>query len=835
VSGAGDRGRSRREWGRIRRSILAAVLVAAGTAAGSVSSAAAARGYRIQQRSGESLSVIVLSSAGARFELLQPPRHGGRTSGAKRTTLVATILDYLDGRQLLLDPVHRLYTEVPIAHAIAGYEKEVANLKKAWPAIKIPTLAAAGAKKSAPLTMHIPAAHLRPAGKTMRIGPVLARAYTLHQGGLLERLWYSTALPLPPPSIRSLLARALRAPSAGAVGALGGLANEIPLRIEMRQGRRWSTVLVTTHLSVTTVGRRQLQAPPGYRLAAPVPTQTGKGAHKADVPANPIRCAFVITCIAGEFSSPISNEPGIWADYWGPHFAEHPDVIAAINHGLEDDTGDEFADPAAHIFWEPLSQYGVGKGKLLGDEIVGSSPGKAVGSDGVLEVVWFVLSHRWGTPAPKFWWRYWGESPIFAIFVDESEVDPSAWAGYHAFAFTEGVLWMWLVHAAMPFFVVKVPSLPALGNQKQGTRAWRETVDAATERASHEFVEAATDPYPFTAWGDPLKEPIWENGEIADICEQGNTFPWGKETRIAEQSVAVDAYWSNEASACVPEPRPHLRITAPSANTTIFWRSGIAFVAEATDTWDGVLEAEGNVRWIDEGRGQIGTGAVYSTNGLSPGVHHVFAEETDSTGGFAKTAPVTVNVVARAPVVQIEQPASGAKFASNHVIAFHGSATDPAQGSLDTTATWAVDGVPVGTGASLFLHRIPTEGEHIVTLTATNEVGLSTSASIHVEIGPPVEAPSVEITSPADHFSDIEAKPITFTAIGEGSGGEELPASAFVWTDEPDGPLGTGPSITKTLSGSLCEIVHHRVTVTVTDGHGLKASETIEGEVGDIC
>jgi hypothetical protein len=813
------------------------VLLAAALTTGCVSSAAAARGYRIEQRSGESVSVMIVSSAGARFELLQPPRHGGRTGSAHRTALVATILDYLDDRQLLLDPVHRLYTEVPVAHAIAGYEKEVANLTKAWPAIKVPTLSAVGAKKPAPITMRLPAAHLHATTKAMRIGAVLARAYLLHQGGLLERLWYSTALPVPPASIRSLLARALHAPSPGAVGALGGLVDEIPLRIEMQHGRRWSAVLVTTHLRAVTVGARQLRPPAGYRPATPVPAPAGKGAHAADVPANPIRCAFVITCFAGEFSAPISNEPGVWADYWGPHFAEHPDVITAINHGLEDFTGDEFADPAAHIFWEPLSQYGVGKGKFLGYEIVNNSPGKAVGSDGILEVVWFVLSHRWGTPAPKFWWRFWGESPIFAIFVDESEVDPSAWAGYHAFAFTEGVLWMWLVHAAMPFFVVKVPSLPELGNQKQGTSAWRRTVDLATERASHEFAEAATDPYPFTSWGDPLKEPIWENGEVADICEQGNTFPWGKETRISEQGVAVYPYWSNEANACVPESRPHLRITAPGPSTTIFWRSGIAFVAEATDLWDGLLAAEGGVRWIEEGHGQIGTGSVFSTNGLSPGAHHVFAEETDSRGGFARTAPVTVNVVARPPSVAIEQPVNGAEFASNHVIAFRGSATDPAQGNLNAIATWSVDGVPVGTGASLLLHRIPTEGEHVVTLTAINEAGLSASASIHVTIGKEIAAPSVEITSPPNHFEDPEAKPITFKAVGEGSGEEELSEKAFQWTEETEGvttPLGEGRSITRKLSGG-CFIATHKVTVTVTDGHGLKASETIEGTVGTIC
>jgi hypothetical protein len=277
-----------------------------------------------------------------------------------------------------------------------------------------------------------------------------------------------------------------------------------------------------------------------------------------------------------------------------------------------------------------------------------------------------------------------------------------------------------------------------------------------------------------------------------------------------------------------------MRITAPASGTTIFWRSGVAFVAEVTDLFEGFPPAEGRIRWVDEAEGPLGTGAVI-VRSLKPGVHHVWVEEVDATGGFERTAPVTVNVVARPPTVHIEQPLEGSKFPSNHAIAFRGTATDPAQGSLAATATWLVDGVAVGTGASLLRYEIPTEGEHEVTLKATNEVGLSASATVHVTIGPPIEAATVQITNPPNHSAFKENTPINFTAIGEGSGAEELPASAYTWTDDVDGELGKGPSVTKALSGSECAFVTHHVTVTVKDAKGHEASETIEVTVGGIC
>ena len=92
-------------------------------------SAAGASGYRLEQRSGELLSVITLSSAGARYEMVQPPRRGGRVQKGRMTVLLATIIRYADTREILLEPAQKLFQEVPLAGALSGYEREAAALK----------------------------------------------------------------------------------------------------------------------------------------------------------------------------------------------------------------------------------------------------------------------------------------------------------------------------------------------------------------------------------------------------------------------------------------------------------------------------------------------------------------------------------------------------------------------------------------------------------------------------------------------------------------------------------------------------------------------------------
>ncbi len=817
-----------------RSTALASLLaLALGLGAFGGSSAQASTAYVIEQRDGGGLSRLTMARSGLRFETFVPAR-GVR---AKPKPLLGTIIRYRDANLFLLDPEHKRYDSVPLASAISSYEKELARLAQAQPSAKLP--APPGSKPpSGQAPLKTPRATLKRLSLSARIGPVRARAFLLSQGPLRERLWYADVLPRPPAHIRALLAKALGGSAAGPLGrALRAYAAQIPLRIDERKGRHWRNVLRTVRIKRTTLSAHTLETPRGYTKQVLLPSAHRAQAHTADVPADPIRCGLLIvspiTCAVDP--GPVSEHPAIWAFYWGTHFSEHTDFVSAINHGLENFVGDQFADGGSQAFWGPLGQYGVGQGRLLGYEIINEKPDSSVGSWNFFDVDWFVLTHRFGSDAPNYWWRFSDEDPIFAIFVDESEVSSSGWAGYHFFTPTEGILFSFLVHPAMPWLIVKVPGLDSLTHERDSP-PYRQAVDKTTERASHEFVEAATDPYPFLSWADPLKEPIWEEGEIGDICQQGNTSPFAKDTRIIKFGTAVEPFWSNSDNACVPNAQPSARIAFPAGGETYSWHAPVTFIAQTDDVYDGGPVADSGIRWDSDkdGRG-VGYGHIFTTTKLSPGTHHITAVVTDSQGGTTTTGPITINVVVQPPTVRIDEPANGASFASDQTVPYRGSAFDPADGDLDASATWSVDGTAVGKGASLLLYRIPTEGTHTVTLSATNSGGVSSSASITVDVGPPTGKPSVRITSPENESNFGVGEPITFSATAETLGGATVPESGYRWSDSLEGPLGTGKTITHTLSGSSCEIFFHQVTVTVTDSFNRTATDTITLKVGSIC
>jgi hypothetical protein len=59
---------------------------------------------------------------------------------------------------------------------------------------------------------------------------------------------------------------------------------------------------------------------------------------------------------------------------------------------------------------------------------------------------------------------------------------------------------------------------------------------------SHEYVEAATDPFPFFGWIDPAKTPLWTESEVADICASDT----------AVNGFTFARYWSESDDRCVP-------------------------------------------------------------------------------------------------------------------------------------------------------------------------------------------------------------------------------------------------------------------------------------------
>ena len=101
---------------------------------------------------------------------------------------------------------------------------------------------------------------------------------------------------------------------------------------------------------------------------------------------------------------------------------------------------------------------------------------------------------------------------------------------------------------------------------------------------------------------------------------------------------------------------PVVTITSPAGSIFTVGTS-VAFAATALDPEDGDLAA--NLDWTSDLDGNIGSGASFSTAGLSTGTHTITASVTDS-GGVPGTADVTVAVTLAAnPGFEADCPASG--------------------------------------------------------------------------------------------------------------------------------------------------------------------------------
>jgi hypothetical protein len=322
---------------------------------------------------------------------------------------------------------------------------------------------------------------------------------------------------------------------------------------------------------------------------------------------------------------------------------------------------------------------------------------------------------------------------------------------------------------------------------------------------------------------------------VADICED-DSYPWGKATRTEKRGTAVSPYWSNDANACSPDARPTGQIVFPTGSPTYSWGADSTFIVRTDDIFDGGVP-DSRISWNDDKDGlEIGHGFTFTTKALTPGTHHIYARIVDSQEGVRVTDPITVRVVVQPPTVTISGPSKGATFGSDQFINFRGVAFDGHDGDIGASATWSVDGVTVGKGATLLRHNIPTQGTHTITLSATNGGGITSTASTSVLVGAPTGQPSVLITTPANEAFFAPGEVARFTAEAEALGAATVSESGYSWSDDKDGFLGAGKDIMHTLSGFACGgFISHHVTVTVTDSLNRKASDSIDVSDGQVC
>jgi hypothetical protein len=782
-----------------------------------------APGYEITSTLEGARLVTVLSAEGA-----ITTQYGDSADPARITRQF--IVRYRDGALWGIDGEHRTYLYTTAARKLEAATATMRHVMKSTPPH------ARGTAMPAPAVIRRLAAGTSIAG-------VPAAGFSIAAAGQKWRVWVATTLPRAPASIRAGLAGLIPVGSASRA-ALGAFVGYPVVRVELARGSGWTRVLETTSIRSVTMRTADLAAPAGFTEVRPPADSTRTRPGGFDVPANVIRGP-----------GPEMGHPELYVVLWGQKLndsttrAGQGAVLAAIN---------EMVKPA-YTTW--LGDYQSHEQRLLGVYRRSDLPPRAVGSSNFAAISAMVYDVGFKERAPIFWWEVGGHDPLYVLLVASSEVDTGGWDGYHfvAFSLTHAVLPFpasLFAHDAIPWTLSKIPDaglgLPIEGLLRRnactrpGPRppaiaaacAALPGLDQGTQSISHEIVEAVSDPYVFLGWSDPGQQPFYEKSEISDICEF-NPAPWGSATVVGLSSVAT--YWSNSARACVPESRPTLTVFTPAVNEVIPSANGnVVLHGYASDP--GAGDISDRIRWVVDGVSK-GTGPTVNSGILAAGVHQMEASVANfASPALSTTVQRTFIVKMNPATVAISSPVEGGTYAANRQLVFRGMGFSYQPGDVpDNALQWDDGGTVIGHGPVLFL-PIAATGDHVIRLSIVDGAGAaqaSAQVTVHVVSGGKAR-PSVMITGPAGGavipvaYGAATSAPVQFSALVTDGAGQ--PAGGTIsWVSDVDGPLGSGPALTRALRGGYCAPTTHHITAMVGRGRADRASDEIVLTVGQVC
>lgn len=88
------------------------------------------------------------------------------------------------------------------------------------------------------------------------------------------------------------------------------------------------------------------------------------------------------------------------------------------------------------------------------------------------------------------------------------------------------------------------------------------------------------------------------------------------------------------------------------------------------------------------------------------------------------------------------------------------------------------------------------------------------------------QAPTAEITAPADSAEFFDTELITFTGTGTDAEDGALTGASLAWNSDRDGPLGTGEELAD-VDASTVSLGAHVITLTATDSEGATGVDSI--------
>ncbi len=305
----------------------------------------------------------------------------------------------------------------------------------------------------------------------------------------------------------------------------------------------------------------------------------------------------------------------------------HPQLVTVTFQG-ESGSLHTFGDFAVGSSWLTTvgQDYGVGAGSHLAGVSLGFSAPEQITEDGVGQLLLGLIKDGGVSPPalpdgggnaeviylvqlPATTSVTFGGGPVCGSVGDGTEL-----GGFHWSASGDGL--------AFPFGV-----LPTCAS---------ETAAELTEAASHEFIEAATDPFPNNGWILTDGSSPWSYlpGEVGDLCNLETTV---------EGTITLQRIYSNSAaqaggSPCVPAPAsPYYGVTASPSVMTVVAGSPYAFTLQA---WSQASMAPWHLGWSE--LGYFDAKPVLSTTLVSNGAEATLAGTVPSGAGSGSYVVILV-------------------------------------------------------------------------------------------------------------------------------------------------------------------------------------------------
>lgn len=498
------------------------------------------------------------------------------------------------------------------------------------------------------------------------------------------------------------------------------------------------------------------------------------------LPVNP----FILTPVPVTLSGRTLANPSIHNLYWDDDWDGH-NPGAPKSAQLDAFT----SDLAASHYFDPAGQYGVGSASFTGSH--GSSVFCPIRSPGAhaefIEILLWAsceVSFDPFSPLPGLFPAVTGvpkadDNSLYVVYLPrESDIIEGGCASFAAYHFFGAVPNTHFEVVPFPPFVIPVTEAQSFPFAVVATKcAQAPLLDAITATASHEIIEASTDPLVGLGWinntvvtmGDLLSHifDFFNNvgvdlkvGEAADICEQVQAPLTGPPAfqnptppvRIAvsdpvlgQDYISAATYWSNaHGGACVPfVPVTTLTVGTPqfpSGSSQPFVTSATPLTLEATD--GGSSSAVGSISYRVFKLGDPppsftvvpGASVTFHVSGAD-GTYQIdfFAQGTDGVVEAQSSARLVLDNTP--PVITVNQPAATA-YVHSATLTLDYSVTDGA-GSGVASVTPLLDGAATLAGHGLasgqVIHLL-TElalGAHTFTVGAVDQLGnASTPVSV---------------------------------------------------------------------------------------------------------